>query len=81
MQNPSPPSRHRFNRYVTAWPPTCWIERARSLIRGGASLAHTAASCGFADQSHMTRLFARQFGFTPGAWQQAALRTVQASLQ
>lgn len=57
--------------------PHAWLlqqraERARGLIRGGAGLAQAAASCGFADQSHMTRLFARQFGFTPGAWQQAA---------
>jgi AraC-like DNA-binding protein len=60
--------------------PHAWLlqqraERARGLIRGGASLVQAAASCGFADQSHMTRLFARQFGFTPGAWQQAAART------
>ena len=33
-----------------------------------------AAACGFSDQSHMTRTFARQFGFTPGAWQRAAAR-------
>ena len=60
--------------------PHAWLlqqraERARGLIRGGASLAQAAASSGYADQSHMTRLFARQFGFTPGAWQQAAART------
>lgn len=47
------------------------VEHARSLIRSGAGLAQVAAACGFADQSHMTRLFARQFGFTPGAWEQA----------
>ena len=57
--------------------PLAWLqqqraERARGLIRRGASLAQAAASCGFADQSHMTRLFTRQFGFTPGAWQKAA---------
>ena len=49
-------------------------ERARSLIRQGSSLAEAAAGSGFADQSHMTRIFARQFGFTPGAWQRAAGR-------
>jgi AraC-like DNA-binding protein len=57
-------------------PPHAWLlqqraERARGLIRQGCSLAQAAAACGFADQSHMTRLFGRQFGFTPGAWQQA----------
>lgn len=46
-------------------------ERARGLIRAGADLAAAAAASGFADQSHMTRLFTRQFGFTPGAWQRA----------
>jgi AraC-like DNA-binding protein len=60
--------------------PHAWLlqqraERARGLIRGGASLVQAAASSGYADQSHMTRLFTRQFGFTPGAWQQAAART------
>jgi AraC-like DNA-binding protein len=68
-----------------AWLQLQRIERARSLIRGGASLSQAAASSGFADQSHMTRLFARQLGFTPGAWQQATsrtvVRTVQADLQ
>jgi AraC-like DNA-binding protein len=57
-------------------PPHAWLlqqraERARQLIRAGLGLAQAAADCGFADQSHMTRLFVRQFGFTPGAWQRA----------
>ncbi|SFO97156.1 AraC-type DNA-binding protein [Variovorax sp. OK605] len=55
-------------------PPHAWLllqraERARALIRRGAGLADAAAASGFADQSHMTRIFARHFGFTPGAWQ------------
>lgn len=57
--------------------PHAWLlqqraERARTLIRGGANLAEAALACGFADQSHMTRIFTRQFGFTPGVWQRAA---------
>jgi AraC-like DNA-binding protein len=60
-------------------PPHAWLrqqraERARGHIRDGYGLAQAAASCGFADQSHMTRIFVRQFGFTPGAWQRAAAR-------
>ena len=47
-------------------------ERVRALIRQGSSLADAAAAAGFADQAHMTRIFTRQFGFTPGAWQRAA---------
>lgn len=57
-------------------PPHAWLlqqraERARHLISGGMELVDAAATCGFADQSHMTRIFARQFGFTPGAWRRA----------
>jgi AraC-like DNA-binding protein len=56
--------------------PHAWLtqqraERARSLVRAGVPLSEAAAACGFADQSHMTRIFTRQFGFTPGAWQRA----------
>lgn len=47
-------------------------ERARALIRQGTNLSEAAAGAGFADQSHMTRIFTRQFGFTPGAWRRAA---------
>jgi AraC-like DNA-binding protein len=57
-------------------PPHAWLlqqraERARRLIRDGFSLSQAAACAGFADQSHMTRVFVRQFGFTPGAWREA----------
>ena len=57
-------------------PPHAWLmqqraERARRLIREGVSLVAAAAASGFADQSHMTRVFARHFGFTPGAWRRA----------
>jgi AraC-like DNA-binding protein len=65
-----------LRRFESAYgvPPHRWllvqrVERARGLIRLGSSLADAAACSGFADQSHMTRHFARQFGFTPGAWQ------------
>lgn len=60
-------------------PPHAWLlqqrlEQARRLIRDGQGLAEAALQAGFADQSHMTRLFSRQFGYTPGAWRQAAAR-------
>lgn len=60
-------------------PPHAWLlqqraEQARALIRRGDSLVAAASSSGFADQSHMTRVFTRQFGFTPGAWQRAGRR-------
>lgn len=44
------------------------LDRARSLIREGASLASAAAASGFADQSHMTRHFRRAYGLSPGHW-------------
>lgn len=71
----------RFER-VYGVPPHAWLlqqraERARHLIAAGTELVDAAAACGFADQSHMTRIFARQFGFTPGAWRKATVRDLQ----
>ncbi len=68
----------RFER-AYGLPPHAWLlqrraERARVLIRDGLGLAAAAASSGFSDQSHMTRVFVRQFGFTPGAWQKTVLQ-------
>lgn len=44
------------------------IQEARRLIAAGTPLAEAAFACGFADQSHMTRLFVRNFGLAPGAY-------------
>ncbi|MBZ9654935.1 AraC family transcriptional regulator [Phyllobacterium lublinensis] len=44
------------------------IDLARRLIAGGTALADAAAASGFADQSHMTRLFIRKFGVSPGSY-------------
>jgi AraC-like DNA-binding protein len=68
----------RFERCYGV-PPHAWLrqkraERARAMIRDGATLSAAAAASGFADQSHMTRVFVRQFGFTPGAWRAAHLQ-------
>jgi AraC-like DNA-binding protein len=68
----------RFER-AYGLPPHAWLlqqraERARRLIEAGSSLAAAAASSGFADQSHLSRVFVRHFGFTPGAWKQAVLQ-------
>jgi AraC-like DNA-binding protein len=58
--------------------PHAWLlqqraERARGLLTRGVAIADAAASSGFADQSHLTRVFVRCFGFTPGAWRHAAM--------
>ncbi len=70
-----------LRRFETAYgmPPHAWLiqrraERARSLVQAGMSLSAAAIEAGFSDQSHMTRVFVRQFGFTPGAWRRAALQ-------
>jgi AraC-like DNA-binding protein len=44
------------------------LERARRFIERGERLADTAAACGFADQSHMTRHFKKAYGMPPGRW-------------
>lgn len=44
---------------------------ARRLIADGAPLAHVAAQCGFADQSHMNRVFKNVVGMTPGQYARA----------
>lgn len=47
------------------------IDAARRLIAGGMPLAEAAAASGFADQSHMTRVFVRKYGVSPGAYADA----------
>lgn len=44
------------------------VERARAMLRGNQPIAEIAASCGFSDQSHMTRVFTSISGITPGLW-------------
>jgi len=52
---------HQYRMYVR-------ISRARDLLRGGISIADTAALAGFTDQAHMTTSFRRHFGVTPGTY-------------
>ncbi|WP_318153365.1 AraC family transcriptional regulator [Halomonas sp. ML-15] len=44
------------------------LQRARRLIAAGASLTDAAQRSGFADQSHMTRLFVRAYAISPGLY-------------
>lgn len=44
------------------------LDLARRLIRIGRPLIAAAHEAGFADQSHMSRMFKRTYGLTPGQW-------------
>ena len=44
------------------------LEKAQGLLLDGLSGADAAAACGFADQSHLGRLFRKTWGLTPNAW-------------
>lgn len=47
------------------------VRLARRYLRQGHALAEAAQLAGFADQSHLTRAFLRQFGITPGRYRDA----------
>lgn len=54
---------HAPHRYLLA----LRLQRARLLLgERGASIADVALRTGFADQAHLTRLFKRTYGVTPG---------------
>lgn len=58
--------RKRFNQSVYEWVTTMRLERSLELLRSSKlDLATIAIESGFANQSHWTRLFRRQFGITP----------------
>jgi AraC-like DNA-binding protein len=71
----------RAFRQSTGLPPHRWllrfrVERATALMRNSTlSLAEIALACGFADQSHFTRVFAAMTGAGPGAWRRANERS------
>jgi len=50
------------------------LRHARHLLVRGAQIPDVAYTLGFADQSHMTRAFARQYGLPPGRYRAASAR-------
>ena len=64
----------RAFRRATGLPPHTWllmrrIERAKVLMNGtDLDLAKIAVACGFVDQSHFSRIFAKRMGISPGRW-------------
>jgi len=67
-----------FKRSVGS-PPHRWlllqrVLRAKSQLRNAdRSLSDIAVACGFADQSHFTRVFTSIVGASPGAWRKRVL--------
>ncbi|GAU86924.1 helix-turn-helix transcriptional regulator [Bosea sp. BIWAKO-01] len=52
------------------WLPHRRVEAATDLLRQPRhSLREIALACGFFDQSHVTKVFTRIVGTSPGAWQ------------
>lgn len=47
------------------------LQLARTLLASGTSVIRAATDAGFADQSHLTRLFTRTLGITPAAYRRA----------
>jgi AraC family transcriptional regulator len=64
-------------RRTTGLPPHKWlltrrIEVAKEKLGDRRlSLSDVAAACGFADQSHLTRVFKRMVSVSPGDWRRA----------
>lgn len=63
--------RRRFGLPPSAYLRTIRLEAAKRLFAAGNPPAAVAASVGFADQSHLNRLFKRAYGFTPGGYRSA----------
>ena len=57
--------RKHFGQSIGEYVRDLRIQLACSQLRTGASLAQIAHGAGFADQSHLTRIFKRQTGYTP----------------
>jgi AraC-like DNA-binding protein len=70
----------RAFRQATGRPPHRWllerrVETAQGLLLNSQmSLREIAKACGFSDQSHLTRAFARMVGTSPGAWRRTRRR-------
>lgn len=58
--------RDRYGIPVHAYLTKVRVARALDLLRTGTRPGHIATSVGFADQAHMTRVFRRELGITPG---------------
>ena len=66
-----------FAREIGTTPHAYLMQRrvalARQLLAAGKTPAEAAVEAGFADQSHMTRIFARYIGITPARYRAAVI--------
>lgn len=44
------------------------VSRAQGMLRGGSTISDAAYTCGFSDQSHLTRTFKSVTGLSPGTY-------------
>jgi AraC-like DNA-binding protein len=63
----------RVFRRVVGVPPYAYlvqlrVNRAQALLCEGSSVADVASTCGFSDQSHLTRTFKKALGVPPGQY-------------
>jgi AraC-like DNA-binding protein len=61
------------HQWLQAWR----IEKAKTMLDGPHELAEIAQVCGFADQSHFSRTFARHTGSSPGRWRKTRAATTR----
>jgi len=70
-------SRSHFARSfkrTTGTPPHRWLlaqridKATQLLLKSESSITDIALACGFADQSHFTRVFVSTVGMSPGVW-------------
>ncbi len=75
-------SRSHFGKafkQTTGQTPHAWLTARRveavqqMLLESSASLSEIALACGFADQSHLTRIFGERVGTSPARWRRARL--------
>lgn len=75
----------RFRRETGATPHAYAMQLrlrlARQALAAGESAADVAATFGFADQAHLTRAFARQFGMPPGRWRASSIGSIAKIVQ
>ena len=73
----SPSHFTRAFKATTAHTPHEWllryrVRRAQQLLLGPSPIVDIAAQCGFADQSHLTRVFKRSIGLTPAQYRRCS---------